>query len=180
MTSKRHHRDINDVTNITSLMSPIYYISSLCCEMTKTGTRREAGLSAWHTKCCGMFRDGNCRPRPIADKAQVIEKLIAGDNAATSAWDQAVRGEPGNPTCGKKAQESPIVYNIHNRPSGTSTDAGLRRLDKAAQAGDDKAAEMLRRVSAPSAQPGADAAAIRQKSSAGDGHHRGMSLPLPS
>jgi hypothetical protein len=31
-------------------------------------------------------------------------------------------------------------------PTGSSTDAGLRRLDKAAQRGDPKAADMLARV----------------------------------
>jgi hypothetical protein len=76
----------------------------------------------------------------------VIGKLIADNERVRKMWDRAVRRESGNPTFGAKPQKTTIVDNIHDRPAGTSTDAGLRRLDKAAERGDAKAADMLRRT----------------------------------
>jgi hypothetical protein len=97
----------------------------------------------------------------------------AGDEKAMLAWDQAVRGEHGgahNPEGigGKSGKQADIVNvdNIHVdnkgtvRPAGTSTDAGLRRLDKAAQAGDEKAADMLRRVLDPNDPTTVNSAAV--------------------
>jgi hypothetical protein len=93
--------------------------------------------------------------------------LGACENAeeALLEFDQAIRGEHGgahNPhglggKSGKTADDIVNVYDIHVdnnsgtvRPSGISAQAGLRRIEKAAEAGDGNAAEMLRRVLDPS------------------------------
>ncbi len=84
------------------------------------------------------------------------------------AWDVAVRGEHGGARegAGRKpavAADAPPhdpetgeinVSNIHvdkvpDRPAGTTAQAGLRRLEKAASAGDGNAADLLRRVVDP-------------------------------
>jgi hypothetical protein len=87
-------------------------------------------------------------PSGLGTTVAIVEKLIAGNERVRLAWDRAIRESPGNPnrdaTTGRMA--SPSDDNIHNRierpdrPTGTSADAGLRRLDKAAQRGDQKAA----------------------------------------
>jgi len=96
---------------------------------------------------------------------EVIEKLIAGNERAMLAWDKAVRGEHGgnrNPTGRNQhtpePEAVPDVVKLDNiqldqskgaSPTGTSAQAGLRRLEKAASAGDGNAADLLRRVVNP-------------------------------
>ena len=77
------------------------------------------------------------------------------------AWDRVVRGEHGGARegAGRKPLETPKTINVDNihvermdrtvRPDGTSAQAGLRRLEKAASAGDPTAADLLRRVVNP-------------------------------
>ncbi len=80
------------------------------------------------------------------------------------AWDRATRGEHGgahNPRGlgGKSGKTVDDIVNVDDmhvdnkhstvRPTGTSAQAGLRRLEKAAEAGDGNAVDMLRRVLDP-------------------------------
>ncbi len=103
-------------------------------------------------------------PTGLGVTFEVIEKLIAGNERAMLAWDKAVRGEHGgnrNPTGRNQHTPEPDavadvvnVSNIHvdhipERPAGTTAQAGLRRLEKAASAGDGNAADLLRRVVNP-------------------------------
>jgi hypothetical protein len=107
-------------------------------------------------------------PTGLGSSFDVIEKLIAGNECAMLAWDKAVRGEHGGARegAGRKpavAADVPAhdpdtgeinVSNIHvektpDRPAGTTAQAGLRRLDNAARAGDNNAADLLRRVIDP-------------------------------
>jgi hypothetical protein len=81
--------------------------------------------------------------------------FVRSRDAAMLAWDRAVRGEHGgahNPTGTnqhtKEVKPDNILLDQKARKKaavdyGTSTDAGLRRLDKAAARGDAKAADML-------------------------------------
>lgn len=88
---------------------------------------------------------------------------------AILAWDKAVRGEHGgnrNPTGRNQHTPEPeavpdvvkldniqLDHGAASKPSsdyGTSAQAGLRRLEKAASAGDGNAADLLRRVVDPS------------------------------
>lgn len=93
----------------------------------------------------------------------MIEKLIAGNEGAMLAWDKAVRGEHGgnrNPTGRNQHTPEPdavadlvkcdnITLDQPERQGGTSQQQGLRRLEKAASAGDGNAADLLRRVINP-------------------------------
>jgi hypothetical protein len=101
-------------------------------------------------------------PRGLETTRDVIEKLIAGNAKVMLAWDQAIRGDHGgshnpnrDPETGRLTAPTLNVDNIHVedngtvRPTGTSAEAGLRRLDKAAQGGDEKAAALLHRVVDP-------------------------------
>jgi len=85
------------------------------------------------------------------------------------AWDKAVRGEHGGARegAGRKpavvadtqphdSETGEIKFNNvklerepSNAPMGNSAQAGLRRLEKAASAGDGNAADLLRRVVDP-------------------------------
>lgn len=81
-----------------------------------------------------------------------VKRLISDDIVAKAAYDEIVAREPGganNPLglgghTGKTADDVVNVDNIHidnipDRPTGTSEQAGLRRLRKAAEAGDARA-----------------------------------------
>jgi len=98
----------------------------------------------------------------------VIERLIAGNERAMLAWDKAVRGEhggaregagrkpavaadapPHDPETGEiKGYIIPLEKQV-SKGTGTSAQLGLRRLEKAATAGDGNAADLLRRVVNP-------------------------------
>jgi hypothetical protein len=103
-----------------------------------------------------------CRTEPppqglgsTPDRVQQILKATDNATAALLAFDREIRGECGgahnpnrDPATGRLAPASLKLYNIQledKPPTGTSAQAGIRRLDKAAQAGDEKAADMLRR-----------------------------------
>ncbi len=96
----------------------------------------------------------------------VYSAIIAGNAKAMLAWDQAVRGEHGgnrNPSGinqhappKQPAEVKPDNILLDQKPQksansdyGTSTQAGLRRLEKAATAGDPNASAALRRVLDP-------------------------------
>lgn len=108
-------------------------------------------------------------PTGLGATFEVIEKLIAGNERAMLAWDRAVRGEHGGARegAGRKptvAADVPAhdpdtgeikahIVSLENKPErvrstdyGNSAQAGLRRLEKAASAGDGNAADLLRRV----------------------------------
>ena len=88
----------------------------------------------------------------------MIEKLIAGYERAMLAWDKAIRGEHGgnrNPTGRNQHTAEPeltpdlvkrdnVTLDHSERQGGNSQQQGLRRLEKAASAGDGNAADLLR------------------------------------
>ena len=110
-------------------------------------------------------------PTGLGTNFDVIEKLIAGNERAMLAWDKAIRGEHGGAREG--AGRKPAIttdapphnpetgeINVDNvnvdkeqggtiRPTGNTAQQGLRRLEKAASAGDGNAADLLRRVVDP-------------------------------
>ncbi len=111
-------------------------------------------------------------PTGLGVTFEVIEKLIAGNERAMLAWDKAVRGEHGGARegAGRKpavAASAPPhdpetgeikadIVSLENKPDrvrptdyGNSAQAGIRRLEKAASAGDGNAADLLRRVVNP-------------------------------
>jgi len=95
------------------------------------------------------LRDFIRKPYPVGlgTTPEIIEKLIAGNERAMLVWDTVTRGEHGgahNPLglggpSRKSAPDSVKLYNIQLdtsiAPKGTSAQAGLRRLEKAASAG---------------------------------------------
>jgi hypothetical protein len=78
----------------------------------------------------------------------MIEPLIEADTKLLEAWDRETQRSSGAPLGNQNAlklEQQPegetIVDNIHGcfspeRPTGTSEQAGLRRLRKAAEAGE--------------------------------------------
>jgi hypothetical protein len=107
-------------------------------------------------------------PRGLGTSVSVIEKLISRNEKAMLAWDRAVRGEHGGARegAGRKAasQELPphdpetgeiksdnvtLEKGQVDRRGGNSSQQGLRRLEKAADAGDGNAVDLLRRVLDP-------------------------------
>jgi hypothetical protein len=96
-------------------------------------------------------------PRGLGTTMRTVRKLIAGNTQAELHWDRAIRGEhgrsnaPRDPKTGrliKAPKPKPDTAN-HNSTTGNSAAGGMRRLDKAAQAGDEKAADLLRQVTDP-------------------------------
>lgn len=100
-------------------------------------------------------------PNGLGTTEEVIKKLCRGDPAALGAFDEATTKKPGgnknpagtNQHTKPKADEVKL-YNIQDdlsraesaAPTGTTAQAGLRRLRKAAAKGDTKAADLLRQV----------------------------------
>lgn len=85
-------------------------------------------------------------PRGLGATPEIVEAILTSAKDAAEAaqarllWDRAVRGEHG----GNRRSESFKVDNINiERPTGTSVAAGLRRLDKEAEAGNSIAAQAL-------------------------------------
>jgi hypothetical protein len=92
-------------------------------------------------------------PRGMGTTMETVRKLIAGNKKAELAWDRAVRGThgrinaPRDPETGRLVKTSTAPVVSHRRvAAGNSAQGGMRRLDKAAQAGDEKAAGLLRQV----------------------------------
>ncbi len=104
-------------------------------------------------------------PTRLGVSFEIVEKLIAGNERAMLAWDKAVRGEHGgnrNPTGRNQHTPEPESGAVEVKPDnilldlapaskpssdyGTSAQAGLRRLEKAASSGDRNAADLLHRV----------------------------------
>ena len=104
-------------------------------------------------------------PYPVglgADYA-VVRRFLIEDAATLSLWDQAVQQPAGAPAGNQNAAaaKQTTVDNIHDRqrrPTGTSAQAGLRRLRLAVEAGDERAAPLLARVT--SGETSINAAAI--------------------
>jgi hypothetical protein len=93
-------------------------------------------------------------PEGLGTNYDTIEKLISGDAEAMDAWQQATKrgaGGANNPhglggKSGKTADGIVTLDNIQgdkapSAPTGTSAQAGLRRLRKAADEGDVRARE---------------------------------------
>ena len=91
-------------------------------------------------------------PRGLGTTLETVRKLIAGNAKAELAWDRAIRGEHGRSNASRDPEtgrliSQPKTDNVrHKLDYGNSAQGGMRRLDKAAQAGDDKAADLLRQV----------------------------------
>lgn len=96
-------------------------------------------------------------PCGLGTSFEVVEKLIAGHPKAMLAWDQTTRGTHGRtnaPRDPDTGQFKPELDNIQDRfdgsaPTGTSAQAGIRRLEKAAADGDGNAMDLLQRVIDP-------------------------------
>ena len=85
-------------------------------------------------------------PRGLGATADIVEAILTSSrDVAESAqarllWDRAVRNEAG----GDRRSDSFNVDNVHvERPAGNTAAAGLRRLDKEAEAGNSIAAQAL-------------------------------------
>lgn len=86
-------------------------------------------------------------PRGLSATLEVVEAILTSAKDAAEAqqalllWDRATRREGGRPVV-------ETVDNIHSfdRPSGTSAAAGLRRLDREAEKGNEAAALALKQV----------------------------------
>jgi hypothetical protein len=63
------------------------------------------------------------------------DNIQASDDLEPPLIDKVLENPVGHP-------EDSIVYNIHERPSGTSEDAALRRLRKETDHGNEQAAEL--------------------------------------
>lgn len=97
---------------------------------------------------------GDGYPTGLGASFDIVEKLIAGNERAMLAWDKAMRGEHGgaregagrkpavatpehDPETGEiKLDNIQLEKPVSDAPTGTSAQAGLRRLEKAASAGD--------------------------------------------
>jgi hypothetical protein len=90
------------------------------------------------------FREFIHAPYPTGLDASydVIRPLIAADIKLLNQWDEACGSNQG--------QRSDLLYNIQEvpppAPTGTSEQAGLRRLRKAAESGDSRAQQQLEDV----------------------------------
>ena len=88
-------------------------------------------------------------PRGLGTTPEIVRAILTSSPEAGKAqqalllWDRATRREGGRPT-------GETVDNIHSfeRPSGTSAAAGLRRLDREAEKGNEIAARALEQVKA--------------------------------
>jgi hypothetical protein len=115
------------------------------------------------------FLDWVMSPYPYGIEAStdLIRKLIADEPAALVLFDEAVQARPGganNPAGSNQHQrkEAPVeevtLYNIQGdqparAPTGTSREASVRRLRKAADAGDPKAVDLLEKVKSGEVKP---------------------------
>ena len=96
-------------------------------------------------------------PTGMGTDLDIVKKQCTGDEEALVALDRALRGKhgrtnaPRDPKTGRLLPEKNNVIHKEERnfASGNSAQGGLRRLDKAAQAGDEKAADLLRQVTDP-------------------------------
>jgi|WetSurMetagenome_2_1015567.scaffolds.fasta_scaffold00693_26 hypothetical protein len=88
-------------------------------------------------------------PEGLGTNYDTIEKLISGDAEAMDAWQQATKRGAGAPLGNHnaaKVKDETTLDNIQDclppsAPTGTSAQAGLRRLRKAADEGDTRARE---------------------------------------
>jgi hypothetical protein len=94
------------------------------------------------------FHDFVHKPYPVglgADYA-TVRRFLVEDAATLSLWDQAVQEPVG------ANQHSAPLYNVQAQPAaaptGNTAQAGLRRLRKAVETGDERAAPLLARVTA--------------------------------
>ena len=86
-------------------------------------------------------------PRGLGATPDVVEAILTSSREAAEAqqarllWDRAVRNEPGRPS------KPETLYNVQDKapeaPTGNTAAAGLRRLDKEAEAGNSIAAQAL-------------------------------------
>lgn len=83
-------------------------------------------------------------PFGIGATVEIVRDLIRKDKEAVRLWDRAVRKAGGAPQGNRNAAKGKTtVDNIHScsteRPSGTSPEATIRRLEKDAGSGNEKA-----------------------------------------
>lgn len=71
-------------------------------------------------------------PEGLGTKIETLKRLLGDNNAALNLLEAALQGKPGEPL--KRDEEGKFfaVYDLHNgrKPSGTSRQAGIRRLRK--------------------------------------------------
>ena len=138
-----------------------------CCEGHEKGVSRcRNGTRPSSPKDTRGRNHSRWRRHTIRTLLLYTEKLIVGNEEAMLAWDRAVRGEHGgahNPQGigGKSGKKAPDIVKSDvirldkavgkkgNSDYGTSAQSGLRRLERAASAGNPNAAEALRRVLDP-------------------------------
>lgn len=89
-------------------------------------------------------------PRGIEADVDIVRKLIAGDAAALVAFDEATHRSAGRP--------AKTLHNVQGStspeaPTGNTAGAAIRRLRKAADAGDAKAVDLLAQVVAGTVKP---------------------------
>jgi hypothetical protein len=95
-------------------------------------------------------------PRGVGATKDIVLRLLGDDIEARNLFDAAIKGQHGgahNPTGlgGRSGKVTSTVVNVDNinvvkktvRPTGTSSDQGLRRLRKEADAGNAAAKEQL-------------------------------------
>lgn len=114
-------------------------------------------------------------PHGLGTTVEIVKKFIARDAKAMSEWEKALEEEKKaapNPTGTNQYtkpadREKEVNVDIINtnqklpgRPDGTSAQYGLRRLRHAAEAGDEKAADMLCRVLDPNDPTTVNGAAV--------------------
>ena len=87
-------------------------------------------------------------PRGLGTSIDAIRRLIVGSEAALLAFDAATQRPNGNPTGTNQhgGNFDNIQGSSEQAPTGTSAQAGIRRLRKAADAGDGNARELLAQV----------------------------------
>lgn len=93
-------------------------------------------------------------PVGLGSTYETVRRFLVVDAATLAMWDEACQRGAGNanrdPETGRLA---PSVDNVHeraapDRPTGNSAQAGIRRLRKAADEGQERAAALLARVEA--------------------------------
>jgi hypothetical protein len=97
-------------------------------------------------------------PRGLGTTMETVRKLIAGNAQAELHWDRAIRGKHGRSNASRDPKTGRLIKVLkptktpttkHKIDYGTSAAGGMRRLDRAAQAGNEQAADLLRQVTDP-------------------------------
>lgn len=84
-----------------------------------------------------------------------VRQFLGKDAVALRLWDEAVARPVGRPETSEK--DDNVIRSAPKKPTGNSAQAGVRRLRKAAEKGDEKATAALKRVEAGEVSPNAAA-----------------------